>query len=168
VRISLTKDEVLKFAALYEYDGDDTLGDQLNAAVLRGFMTRNDLVAVARWKWRGGRTRQLAAENTEEEVREISGVSFAAYSERLRIGALLSLRGVQWPMASVILHFGFPDRYPILDVRAMNTVGGSTFYTFEKWREYFTLCRQKASEFGVSMRMLDQALWTYNKLKVAN
>jgi len=29
---------------------------------------------------------------------------------------------------------------------------------FEKWRGYFTLCRQKASEFGVSMRMLDQAL----------
>ena len=68
-------------------------------------------------------------------------------------------------MASVILHFTFPDRYPIVDERAMNSVGGSTRYTFEKWLSYVKLCRQKASDYGVSMRVLDQALWTYDKLQ---
>ena len=163
MRINLTKDEVLKFSELYVYDEDDKLGDRLRLAVGRGHLTLDDLIAVARWKWRGGRTRQLVADNTEEEVREISSVSFAAKTERLRIGALLALRGVQWPIASVILHFAFPDRYPILDVRAMNTVGGSTLYTFGKWIEYVTLCRRKAAEFDVSMRVLDRALWAHDK-----
>lgn len=127
-------------------------------------MTRDDLIAVARWKWRGGRTRQLCGQNTEEEVEEITRVSFAAESERLRIGSLLALRGVQWPMASVILHFAFPDRYPIRDIRAMKTVGRSTFYnTFEKWMEYAELCRATAKRHGVTMRTLDKALWAFDK-----
>ncbi len=129
----------------------------------RGHMTRDDLFAVAEWKWRGGRTRQLCADNTEPEVIEITTSSFRATSERLRIGALLSLRGVQWPMASVILHFIFPDRYPILDVRAMNTVGGSPPYTYEKWVEYVDLCRRTATQHGVTMRTLDKALWAFDK-----
>ena len=133
MQINLTRDQILEYADKYVYDADDVLGARMQAAVTRGFMTRDDLIAVARWKWRGGRTRQLCGQNTEAEVEDITRVSFAAASERLRIGALLALRGVQWPMASVILHFAFPDRYPILDVRAMKTVGGSTLYTFEKW-----------------------------------
>ena len=83
MRINLTKDEVLKFSELYVYDEDDKLGDRLRLAIGRGHMTRDDLIAVARWKWRGGRTRQLVAENNEEDVREISSVSFAAKTERL-------------------------------------------------------------------------------------
>lgn len=163
MQVDLSKEEVLKYSSLYVYDQDDKLGERLSAAAGRGYLTKEDLIAVARWKWRGGRTRQLVSENTTEEVREISAVSFSAKTERLRVGALLSLRGVQWPMASVILHFAFPDRYPILDVRAMNTVGGNTFYTFEKWIDYVQLCRKAASDFGVSLRVLDRALWAYDK-----
>lgn len=163
MQINLTREQIIEYAARYAYDADDVLGARMEAAANRGHMTQSDLVEVARWKWRGGRTRQLCSQNTEAEVREITGVSFAAVSERLRIGALLSLRGVQWPMASVILHFAFPDRYPILDVRAMNTVGGSTLYTFEKWREYCELCRAAAKRHGVSMRTLDKALWAFDK-----
>jgi len=37
---------------------------------------------------------QLCAQNTEAEVEETTAFSFAAGSERLRIGALLALRGV--------------------------------------------------------------------------
>lgn len=163
MQISLTKDEVLRYSAEYAYDGDDKLTASLREAVQRGFMTRDDLVEVATWKWRGGRTRQLARQNTEDEVKEITRVAFSATSERLRIGALLALRGVNWPMASVILHFAFPDRYPILDVRAMKTVDGSTIYTFEKWVQYAELCRQTAQRMGVTMRVLDRALWAVDK-----
>lgn len=163
MRISLTKDEVLRYSNQYAYDGDDLLAARIAQAAERGFMTRDDLVAVARWKWRGGRTRQLAAQNSEDEVREITRVAFSAASERLRIGALLALRGVNWPMASVILHFAFPERYPILDIRAMKSVDGSTIYTFEKWMKYAELCRESARQMGVTMRILDRALWAADK-----
>ena len=163
MQINLTRDQILEHAGHYVYDEDDVLGDRMEAAAQRGYMTRDDLIAVAKWKWRGGRTRQLCGQNTEAEVEEITAVSFAAGSERLRIGALLALRGVQWPMASVILHFAFPDRYPILDVRAMNTVGGSTLYTFERWLEYLELCRATAKTHDITMRTLDKALWAFDK-----
>jgi hypothetical protein len=156
MKIELTRDQILEYANRYVSDQDDVLGERMLAAATRGYMTRDDLVAVAKWKWRGGRTGQLCAQNTETEVQEISTVSFAAKSERLRIGALLALRGVQWPMASVILHFAFPDDYPILDVRAMATIGGSTLYTFEKWQDYVELCRETARAHNVAMRTLDK------------
>lgn len=163
MRITLSKVEIEKYANTYEYTEDETLSLLMGEAQKRGSMTSKDLEAVANLKWRGGRTRRLAAENSEEEVREITQIAFAAKSERLRIGALLALRGVQWPMASVILHFAFPDKYPILDIRAMKSVGGSTFYTFEKWIAYTALCRQKATAENVTMRTLDRALWSADK-----
>ncbi|WP_421055603.1 hypothetical protein [Leisingera sp. D0M16] len=163
MQFNLTRDQILEYAERYVYDADDVLGSRMEAAAQRGYMRRNDLIEVASWKWRGGRTRQLCGQNTESEVEEITRASFAAKSERLRIGALLSLRGVQWPMASVILHFAFPDRYPILDVRAMNTVGGSTHYTFEKWQVYLEMCQAEAKSHGITMRTLDKALWAFDK-----
>lgn len=163
MHISLTKDQILDFAERYDFDEDENLSKRMLAAADLGFMTQDDLIAVATWKWRGGRTRQLAAENTEDEVREITAAAFSAKSERLRIGTLLALRGVHWPMASVILHFSFPDKYPILDVRAINTVGGSKYYTFERWQAYADLCRDTARNHGVSLRTLDKALWAADK-----
>jgi hypothetical protein len=164
MKISLTHDQILRFADRYDYGQDDDISRTMGAAAARGHMTREDLIVVAKWKWKGGRTRQLCGQNSEQDVEEITKVSFSTGSERLRIGALLALRGVQWPMASVILHFAFPTKYPILDVRAMKSVGGSTLYTFEKWQEYLALCRQCSLEHGVSMRTLDKALWAFDKL----
>ncbi len=166
MEIKLTRDQILELAGRYDYGGDDVLGVRMQCAAKRGYMKRKDLVEVAKWKWRGGRTWQLCEENTKGEVKEISKASFTAKSERLRIGALLALRGVQWPMASVILHFAFPDRYPILDVRAMKTAGGSTHYAFEKWNEYVDLCQKKAAACDITMRELDRALWVSDKATV--
>ena len=39
-------------------------------------------------------------------------------------------------MASVILHFTFPGRYPILDKRVMRVAGGPDAYNFDAWVEY--------------------------------
>jgi hypothetical protein len=164
LKIELTREEVLKYSKIYEDDGDDDLGDQLRKAADRGFMSMEDLIAVAKWKWQGGAVKKLVSENTKREVREISEVSFNAKAERLRVGALMALRGVGWPMASVILHFSFPNKYPILDVRAMKTVGSSNSYTFDKWIEYTRLCRKKSVEFRVTMRVLDRALWAFDKV----
>jgi hypothetical protein len=168
VRITLTKNQVLHYSDLYAYDGDDVLRRKLGRAVQRDYITREDLIDVARWKWKGGRTWRLVAGNSESEVQEASAVAFATKCERLRVGALLALRGVQWPMASVILHFAFPERYPILDARAMNTVGGSKVYNFDRWMEYVALCREASQRFEVTMRVLDRALWTYDKEHVQN
>jgi hypothetical protein len=166
MKITLQRAAVLTAAKAYEqsdYAGpaEDWLIARLPLAACRGHMTKAELRRVARWKWRGGAVVRLVNLNTAAEVREITAASFGAKSEKLRVGALLSITGVGWPMASVILHFAFRRRYPILDRRAMKAVGGSTHYTFDLWEEYSDLCRRAAKRLGVSMRTLDRALWIY-------
>ena len=105
----------------------------------------------------------LVEKNTLIEVAETSRAAFSATTERLRIGALLALHGVGWPMASVILHFAFPECYPILDKRVMRVVGVPDAYSFDRWVEYTDLCREASRRLGVSMRVLDRALWTLDR-----
>ena len=141
---------------------DERVARRLSAAVGRGYLDLQDLTCVAQWK--SPRRVSLVEGNEEQDVREVSSVSFATKSERLRIGALRVLEGIEWPRASAILHFAFPDRYPILDVRAMRTVGGPlNGYTFRAWDEYTDLCVRTAAEYGVCMRQLDRALWTFDR-----
>ena len=60
----------------------------------------------------------------------------SSHREELRIGSLMVLGGVNWPTASVLLHFGHKDPYPILDFRALESFGipKQSFYNFEFWR----------------------------------
>ena len=122
-----------------------------------------DLRHIARWKYPGRALVNLVEKNTQIEVTEISRASFSATTERLRVGALLALHGVGWPMASVILHFAFPDRYPMLDKRVMRVVGAPHAYSFARWVEYTDLCREASRRLEVSLRVLDRALWTLDR-----
>jgi len=76
------------------------------------------------------------------------------------------LSGVGWPMASVILHWCHADPYPILDFRALWSLGLDPLppYDFDLWRAYTGHCRGLAAA-GVTMRDLDRALWQYSKEK---
>ena len=87
-----------------------------------------------------------------------------AGTEQERIEALLSLRGVGFPTASVLLHFADPAAYPILDVRALEALGVTrSSYTIPFWLEYLATCRALAAAHGVSLRTLDKALWQHSK-----
>ena len=157
---------------------DDDLWQKLTCSANRGYMTLDELKSVAKWKYPGGALQKLVNNNSEAVVKEITKVSFAANSKRLRFGSLLCLQGVGWPMASTILHFtnnlfsadtmDINTGYPILDFRVMRTVRVISpnkkinSYTFQLWWNYVELVRAKAKEFGVSLRTLDRALWTYN------
>ena len=74
-------------------------------------------------------------------------------------------RGVEWATGSVLLHLAYPERYPILDVRALHALGvrAPTSYTFRFWEAYIAACRRLAEEAGVDGRTLDQALWQWSK-----
>ncbi|MYD95857.1 MAG: hypothetical protein F4X98_00535 [Gammaproteobacteria bacterium] len=168
IKIALTKRDVVHYSARYElYEDvseDERVARRLSIAAERGHLDLEDLRQVARWK--SPRRMSLVEGNGEPDVREASRVSFTAKSERLRIGALRVLEGIEWPRASAILHFVFPEHYPILDVRAMRTVDGPlNSYTFRIWAEYTRLCRQKAAEYGVTLRQLDRALWTFDRAR---
>jgi hypothetical protein len=63
------------------------------------------------------------------------------------------------------LYVAFPQEYPILDVRALESLGvkGRSTYPLSFWLAYLEACRTIARQAGVSLRTLDKALWQRSK-----
>lgn len=157
--------QIQQLAAKFSYPKSEVeLIEQIKPLVRqRGYLTFDELKTVCLWK--SERSQSRVAKNTAADVEAITKVCFSTDNERLRIGSLLLLEGVQYPTASVILHFFHPDPYPILDVRALESIGISKppIYDFGFWMQYVTFSRQLAKENNVDMRTLDKALWQWSK-----
>jgi hypothetical protein len=125
-------------------------------------LTRADLVWLAEWK--SPRIRPLIARNTAAGVRGVTAAAFLVPDEERRIGILLGLSGVGVPVASVVLHFADPARYPVYDVRvlaALRRLGIRRRFpaTAAGWTGYVDCLRALAARHRVSLRTLDKALW---------
>src|SRR5262249_4488586 len=88
-----------------------------------GKLERQDFLDLGRWK--SPRSAPRCQRNEEGDIKEVSRIALSTSSERLRIEVLLLLDGVGWPTASVLLHWFHTDRYSILDVRALGTLGAT-------------------------------------------
>ena len=154
--------DIQYWADRYDY-GDDAIEDIAPGVRRRKFLTKKEFLAVCRWK--SPRSQPRCQTNSPGFVREVTRIALSAAEERLRIEVLTLLVGVSWPTASVILHFFHSDPYPILDVRALESLGvkGPVQYKFEFWRDYVHCCRQLSRRYKVTMRTLDRALWQYSK-----
>jgi hypothetical protein len=165
-RLRFPVTELPKWAAAYSY-ADDAGVEAIGAtARMRGFYTRDEFLAVARWKTQ--RSQSRCARNSEALVEEATAAALRASDERLRIGTLTLLEGVSMPTASVLLHLAHKDTYPIIDDRALWSLGIETppaIYSFEFWLAYTRTCRSLAKQAGVSMRTLDRALWQFSKVQ---
>lgn len=154
-----------KLAAGYDYGGDDKVEEIGRAARARGYYTKHEFDQVCYWKSPRSASR-AKRDNSAANVEDITRVALAAgTSEELRIWAPQALAYVSWPTASVLLHFGHADPYPILDYRALEALGltRQAAYTMPFWLEYLDFTRGLAQDLGVSMRTLDRALWQWSK-----
>ena len=135
------------------------------AARRQGYLTREQFLRIAEWKT--VRSRPRCEKNDAGYVKEVTRAALGSKNERFKVQALRLLEGVEWPTASVILHFCDRGRYPILDVRALWSAGldATPSYGFPLWMEYTDFMRGLAADAGVSMRTLDKALWRYSKEK---
>jgi hypothetical protein len=151
-------------AERYEYQNDDAPLAALAPRIRTNrFLSLNDLRAVVQWK--APRAAHHVDANSEAVVVEVTGFALRAKQEESRIQSLQILTGVNWPTASVILHFFHEDDYPILDFRALWSLGVDAVprYSFPLWHEYTTYMRNLASTMNVDMRLLDRALWQFSK-----
>lgn len=130
-----------------------------------GCMQKAAFLAFCRWK--SPRLLPRAFENPADRVEEATTLAFATRDEALGVGILMVLDGVGLPMASVLLHFGHRDPFPILDFRALESLGVKqrSSYTFDFWWQYVHACRNLAAKYKVDMRTLDRALWQYSAEK---
>jgi hypothetical protein len=138
----------------------DAIAPQVRA---RGHFTRQEFLDTYRWKTH--RTLYLAEGYTEAQIADVTGVAFRQTDEKLRVCLLRVLDGVDWPVASTLLHVGVSADYPIIDFRALWSLHSAmpSAPSFAFWWAYVECCRDLAARAGVTVRELDKALWAYSE-----
>jgi len=159
--------EIDALAGHYDYPDDRDLLELGAAARARGYYTRRELIEVCAWKT--PRSRALVASNSRQMVVSRTRRALSATDESERITPLLELHGVGVPTASTLLYVAFPADYPILDVRALESLGvkGRSTYPVSFWLQYLDACRELARVHSVSIRTLDKALWQHSRERSA-
>lgn len=166
-RLRVRTDSLEKWAVRYEEFYDDSEVMAIGRLVMEtGFLTGNQFRTIARWKT--PRSQSCCLKNSEAFVQEVTRSALSSSEPRFKIEALRLLDGVDWPAASVILHFCDQERWPIIDYRAFWSLGQKSpagRYSFSLWDSYVSYTRLMSDEHEVSMRTLDRALWAYSKVK---
>jgi hypothetical protein len=164
-KLRIPRDAIQVWADRYSYNDTDPQAVGATAQVA-GYLTLDQFLKIAKWK--SQRRQALCKQNSEEYVRAVTGSALSATEPRFKIEALRILDGVDWPTASVVLHFCDSERWPIIDYRAfwsLSEPSPAGSYSFDLWQAYTAYTRQLADDLGVSMRTLDRALWAYSKEK---
>lgn len=157
--------EIAMWAERYSYTENDMEFVEVvrPAALVRGYLERDEFLSICEWKTQ--RSKPLCARNDEHTLRIITRAAFGTADEPLKMDLLRILDGVEWPTASTILHFGDPRPYPMLDYRALWSLGYAKppRYTMEFGLRYLEYTRTLAIRLRLPIRTVDQALWQYSK-----
>lgn len=165
-KLRFPQNKVRYWASRYEYKNEDVMCNMIAPKIQeQKFLTKDDFIFLCKWK--SPRPIKQAEKNDEAFIKEITHVSLTTPNPKLSIEVLTLLKGVSWPVASVILHYGKKNEYPILDYRALWSLGYGQpkTYDFELWSAYTNYCKKLSREMEVDMRTLDRALWRYSKEK---
>jgi hypothetical protein len=159
--------DIVQLAQRYGYESDD---DALAAGlrIRSGNYGRSNIETIFEWKTKG-RGRSRLRNNSDEEIAEALGLAAHAKTERAAIAVLLGLQGVHVPVASAILTAIDPERYTVIDFRALEALGSnSKDRSVNFYLEYLDACRKLAKRRNVTLRDLDRALWQWSSEQEAN
>ena len=172
-RFAATVEQVELYAG--RYDQQCSINDRRAEQDLRGWFANNRYLDREHFLelcfWKSPRPIRLYRLNDETRIIELTRAAMASSDERVKMESLLGskggLKGVGYPVASVILHFAHPDRYMILDRRALWSLGWSipVSYDLRFWVRYTAHVRGLASSLGLELRTLDKALWQFSREK---
>jgi hypothetical protein len=140
-------------------------------AIRNGDYSLANLETIVRWK--SERVVHYLIANSEAQIRKVLAVAASPKtSTRDAINALTSLRGIDLPIASAILAAIEPERYTVLDFRALEALGHAQ-HNVEFYLEYVAFCKHLA-DCGMirpqpdlpgptALHALERALWEYSR-----
>ena len=143
-----------------------TLIRELRQARARGYLTREELEKVCRWK--SARAIRLIRRNSVARVRAATRQALETRSERRRLEALRTLDGVSIPMASAILTLLNPQRYGVIDIRVWQLLyaleevtkkSGGVGFNFNNWYQFLMKLRYFAKKLRVRARDIERSLF---------
>ena len=139
---------------------------QAGSSIANGNYSRDNLNLIVAWKMGGvhlTRVMSYLSQNTDAEIDHALRSAIAANTERSGIEILDRLHGVGVPVASAILTTINPEKYTIIDIYALRSLGiwdGPTDKV-DYYLAYLRKCREMAQQFKTSLRTLDHALWQW-------
>ncbi|MGA3047304.1 MAG: hypothetical protein ABSD67_11810 [Terracidiphilus sp.] len=140
-------------------------------SIRNGDYSLANLETIVRWK--SERVVHYLIANSEAQIRKVLAVAASPETSTSdAINALTSLRGIDLPIASAILAAIEPERYTVLDFRALEALGHAR-HNVEFYVEYVAFCKHLA-DCGViqpqpnlpgptTLHALERALWEYSR-----
>jgi hypothetical protein len=140
-------------------------------SIRNGDYTLANLEAIVRWK--SERAVHYLIGNSSEKIRRVLAVAGSPNSStEAAVSALLELHGVDLPVASAILAAIYPERYTVLDYRALEALGHAR-HDVHFYEEYLDFCKRLAESNIVKpqddlpaptpLRALERALWEWSR-----
>jgi hypothetical protein len=140
-------------------------------SIRNGDFTLANLEAIVRWK--SERVVHYLIGNSNEKIRRVLSVATDPQATtETAVKALLELHGVDIPVASAILAAIYPERYTVLDFRALEALGHAR-HDVRFYVEYLAFCKRLAESNIVQpqgdlpaptpLRTLERALWEWTR-----
>jgi hypothetical protein len=127
-----------------------------------GDLSRHNLHNIFRWKTNGRGISRLAR-NTDAEIADALRLAISAATERSAVAVRTGLNGVHVPVASALLTAIDPNKYTVIDFRALAALGSaSNDRSVNFYLSYLSMCRGLAAKSRVKLRDLDRALWQWS------
>lgn len=149
--------------------GVDHIIKKLQKLPHRNWIDRDTLYKIAREK--SPRRAELVNQNEPEYVPAITALAFKQKDDVKAVQLLCVLDGVDLPTASAVLSWMFPERWPVIDRRAWQTLYRSeivkthrngTGLGRQQWVSYLDVVRALASElseFSLTPQRVDRILY---------
>lgn len=142
---------------------EDVAALEAGRRIANGDCSRANLIAIFVWKTKRRGISRIER-NTDKEIGEALSLATHAKEDRIKIATLRGLHGVEIPVASAILTAIDPERYTVIDFRALAALGVSaTSPSLNLYISYLRKCRELAFSLHVGLRDLDRALWQWHK-----
>jgi hypothetical protein len=114
--------------------------------------------------------------NSEDKIRKVLVVAASPdTSIRSAVEALTGLRGIDISVASAILAAIYPERFAVLDFRALEALGHAR-HDVEFYEAYVAFCQRLAEQGSIrpqadlpgptSLHALERALWEWSRSHV--
>ena len=141
--------------------GEDQKMEDAGKRVRDGDYSRANLETICRWK--SVRRIALLSDNTDEDIKQALEGAIKALDVKKAVDSLTALAGVGVKMASAILTAIYPERYTVLDFRALEALGVEDREDVDFYIQYVEACLSMAKKFGVTLRNFDRANWLWSK-----
>jgi agmatine deiminase len=137
---------------------------------------RKNVFVIHKWKTRG-RGFSRVEDNTNSAITQAAASSISLQSNedearKKAINAWVDLRGVGVPVASAILAAIHPDKFTVIDFRALEALGvrRNAIPSVEFYLDYLDCCLDLVRKLNIeqtndatALRILDRALWQWSK-----